>query len=354
MTGLGPTLSFKLVAASVLYLFLPLTALAYCISRRSRRAAAVERILAILEVDSEYRKVYESDRTGYYVLSLAYASAVSWVGLALLFFSSELGFSELPAVHLGDVEFPEIGSRLVVAMAFLGAYLWGIQDVFRRYVLNDVTPSVYYGLSMRMILAAAIALVIYNGYAALAGDVASNGGITANIWPSLAFVVGMFPRRGLRWLTGRIPMVSSNGDPSVRSAPLAMIEGVDGHDALRLEELGIDNCYDLATADFVPLLLRTPYSARQLIDFLLQAKACVYFGDAITDLRRHGIRTILDLEPLSAEDVEVLAKESRVTKQALERARASVETDPSLERLREAGRLLGRFWKREEAGPVPP
>ena len=66
-----------------------------------------------------------------------------------------------------------------------------------------------------------------------------------------------------------------------------MIEGVESHDTLRMEELGIDSCYDLATADFVPLLLKTPYSARQLIDWILQAKLCVYFGDTVKDLETH-------------------------------------------------------------------
>jgi hypothetical protein len=51
-----------------------------------------------------------------------------------------------------------------------------------------------------------------------------------------------------------------------------MVEGIDNHDSLRLAELGIDTCYDLATADFVPLVLRMPYSALQLIDWILQAK----------------------------------------------------------------------------------
>jgi hypothetical protein len=64
--------------------------------------------------------------------------------------------------------FPQWGSRLVVGMAFLGAYLWGIQYVLRRYLLNDLRPSVYYGLTLRLILAASTAVVLYNAYAALA------------------------------------------------------------------------------------------------------------------------------------------------------------------------------------------
>jgi predicted RecB family nuclease len=63
-----------------------------------------------------------------------------------------------------------------------------------------------------------------------------------------------------------------SGADAVPRAPLGMVEGIENHDRLRLEELGIDTCYDLATADFVPLVLRMPYSALQLIDWILQAK----------------------------------------------------------------------------------
>lgn len=340
----------KLIGLIVLYLFLPLTALTYYFSRRQRRVVEVDRILSILEIDPAYRKVYEAETLGYYLWAVAYTSVVSCVGLTLLFLGTDIGFSdgEFPGMQLGGAEFPQKGSRLVFGMAFLGAYLWGTQHVFRRYSLNDLIPSVYYDLSTRMIFAALIALVIYNAYTALAGRGGSQGGITANIWPALAFLIGIFPQRGLRWLTDRLPILSSVTDPSVRRTPLEMIEGIETHDILRLEELGIDTCYDLATADFVPLILKTPYSARQLIDWILQAKLCVYFGEAVKDLRQHSIRTVIDLEPLTQQDIEALAAETAVTKSALERARESVKNNPEITRLCEVGLLLGRFWKRED------
>ena len=133
-----------------------------------------------------------------------------------------------------------------------------------------------------------------------------------------------------------------------------MVEGIETHDSLRLEEVGIDTCYDLATADFVPLMLKTPYSARQLIDWILQAKLCVYFGDAVKNLRQQGFRTVIDLAQLTPQEIEALAAETALTKSALEHAQQSVTHEAAeLERLREAGRLLGTFWAREEIS-VPP
>lgn len=343
---------FKLIVIFVLYLFLPLTAFTYYFSRRNRRVAEVERIFAILKVDADYRTVYETEKLGQYLVALGYASVVACAGLAVLFLAPELlRDAEFPIVKLGEADFPQHGSRLVFGMAFLGAYVWGFQHIFRRYALNDLLPSVYYDLSIRMIVAAIIALVVYNGYAALAGTDEKSGGITATIWPALAFLIGTFPQRGLRYLTDRIPMLSADSDPSVRSMPLEMIEGIESHDVLRLEELGIDSCYDLAQADFVPLVLKTPYSARQLIDWILQAKLCVCFGAAVKDLRQQNIRTIIDLEPLSDDEIAQLPLDTTVTKVSLERARNSIKNNPEVKRLRELGQLLGRFWQRESEPP---
>lgn len=354
----------KLIGMGVLYLFLPFTALAYCFSRRRRRIAEVTRILKILKLDtdSDYSKAYKPEQLVCYFWAVAYASFVTFVGLTLLFLATEIGFpkGEFLCVKLGDVDFPQEGSRLVFGMAFLGAYIWGLQHVFRRYSLNDLTSSVYYGFSMRMILAAIISLVIYNAYTALAGSGDSKGGITANVWPAMAFLIGMFPQRGLRWLTEKFPMLSPESDPSVREAPLEMIEGIEIHDIMRLEEVGIDSCYDLATADLVPLVLKTPYSARQLIDWILQAKLCAYFGEAVKDLRLHGIRTVIDLYTLDqgGDKIEELAKATTVTKLALECACMSVkkeEESNEIKRLRKAGQLLGRFWedKSMPEGEIP-
>ena len=332
-------------------MFLPLTAFTYHFSRRRRRMVEVARMLSLLKVDPDYAKAYEAETLFSYVWALLYASIIAGFGLALLFFSVDIGLvdAEFPTFALAGVDFPQRGSRIVFAMAFLGAYLSGLQHIYRRYAANDLSPTLYYGLAMRIILASVVAVILYNAYSALAGAGDSDGGITANIWPALAFVIGIFPQRGLRWMSDKNPLLSTGNDPSVRPAPLEMIEGMEAHDVIRLEELGIDNCYDLATADFIPVLLKTPYSARQLIDWILQAKLCVYFGDSVKELRRLGIRTIMDLSALSEEEIAALPLDTSVTTTVLARARESVMTNQELHRLREVGDLLGMFWGRKEA-----
>ena len=347
---IGSVAAFKLFVAVVFYLFLPLTALTYYFSRRQRRVIEVDRMLAILNVDPQYAKAYLPDTLSTYLWAVSYASVISCIGLALLFFSREIGLSngEFPAVTLSDVEFPQKGSRIVFAMAFLGVYLSGLQHIYRRYAASDLSPTLYYGFSMRVIYAAVVAMVIFNAFSALSGGEGSGGGITANIWPALAFLIGIFPQRGMRYLSDKVPMLTQANDPTVQPAPLEMIEGIETHDVLRMEELGVDTCYDLATADFVPLLLKTPYSGRQLIDWILQAKLCVYFGDNVKELRRYGIRTLIDLEALSPAEIETLPTDTSVTANVLTRAIASARNNPEIARLREVGQLLGMFWGRPQ------
>jgi hypothetical protein len=344
----GSLIAFKLIALVVLYAFIPLSAFTYYLSRRRRRVIEVDRMLAMLKIDPGYRNAYAPDSAASYLAGVLYLSTVAGIGLTVLFFSHEIGLvnGDFPPVTLGDVEFPQQGSRLVFAMAFLGVYLSVLQHIYRRYATTDLSPTVYYAAAMRMLTASVFALVVYNGFSALSGGGDSDGGVTAAIWPALGFLIGVFPQQGLRWLTDKLPMVSRKEDSLVRAAPLEMIEGIEAHDVLRLEELGIDTCYDLAAADFVPLVLRTPYSPRQLIDWILQAKLCVHFGETVKDLRRLGIRTIVDLELLAEDEIQALPSETSVTAPVLHRAREAVMKSAELHRLRELGVMLGMFWNR--------
>jgi hypothetical protein len=345
---IGPLVTLKLVVALMLYVWLPVSALTYHFSRRLRRVIEVERMLALLRIEPAYAKAFAPDSLTAYLASVSFVTVIAAIGFALLLFANEIGLpnGEFTTVTLSNVEFPQRGSRIVFAMAFLGVYLSGLQHIYRRYAVNDLSPTLYYGFGIRILTAATIALVIYNAYSALSGSDTSDGGITANIWPALAFLIGIFPQRGFRWLSDRVPMFTAATDATVRPAPLEMIEGLEGHDVLRLEELGIDNCYDLAAADFVPVLLKTPYSARQLVDWILQAKLCVYFGASVKELRHLGIRTIVDLEALTPEELISLPEVTSVTAPVLSRARESVRQSPEMLRLREVGQMLGMFWGR--------
>jgi hypothetical protein len=238
-----------------------------------------------------------------------------------------------------------------MSMGFLGAYVWGLLALARRYFVSDLHPGVYYGLATRMLVAAVVSLVIYNAFQALTGaDTATAaGGITAMIWPALAFTIGAFPQRGVQWLTSRL-LISRDDEALRRPAPLGMIEGMTPYDQTRLEEEDIDSCYDLASADLVPLVLRTPYSARTIHEWILQAKLCSFFSAGVQDLRRQGIRFLTDLHGLDDETLATLAKETSLTEGALKRARD--ESDRlELGLMAEVVFSLGQFVNRPGVDP---
>lgn len=354
----------RLIAVIVLSLFFPLLAYSFYFFRKERRKVEIERIVSKLDLkgDSAYIEMFTDIRTGpYFCLASGIACLVTLFGLPILFLGDKIGIDELAALPLGDQKngFPALGSRLIFGMAFLGAYFWGVQYAFRRYVLNDLIPGVFYSLAIRMLLASTLALLAFNAFASPEGRGVSDAAIDISLWPAIAFLIGTFPQRGLQWLTERVPGFSTKANPSVRALPVDMIEGIGPYDKMRLQELGIESCHDLAMADFIPLVLKTSYGAREVVDWLLQAKLCVYCGQAVGDLRQHGIRSIVELADLDDQQIRDLSANTSANEFSLLRARDLVTKDPELLRLMSvAGRLgeytLTRQGAGQDAGPDSP
>lgn len=341
---------FKIIAVAVLPSALPLLAMSYCFFRRERRMVEVDRIIDALGNSDKYVGMFRRIHSGnYYATAVGWTWAITASGFIVLLFGDDI-LSVEAAAHAEM--FPKPGSSLVFGMAFLGSYIWGLEYIFRRYMLNDLLPGVFFRLSIRMLVASTVALVIFNGYEGLVGSNSGDpDGVGVGAWPALAFFLGAFPQRGLSWITAKIPFLSDKANASVRHLPLEMIEGIDTYDQMRLEEIGIDNCYDLANYDFVPLILKTSYGAREVTDWILQAKLCVRCGDAVASLRQQGIRGIHDLAGLSDEDLEPLANETAATLSSLTRAWKLARTDAEIQRLQNVSGRVTRFTKIEDPAP---
>jgi hypothetical protein len=362
--GLDENFIPRILWIVLLYEFLPVTALSFHQFARARRRLEVERLMRKLGISANQREAYFQERSGvHFSIAVGFASTVTAAGLTMLAFGDRLP-ELVPQILLaegsetggdgGALRFPRAGSELIMSMGFLGAYVWGLLALARRYFVSDLHPGLYYGLATRMLVAAIVSLVIYNASQALTGtDTATaGGGITAMIWPALAFTIGAFPQRGVQWLTNRL-LISREDAALRRAAPLGMIEGMTPYDQMRLEEEDIDSCYDLASADLVPLVLRTPYSARTIHEWILQAKLCSFFAEGVQDLRRQGIRMLTDLDGLDDGAVATLAKETSLTEGALKRARAECSKQ-ELGLMAEVVFTLGQFVDRPDADPSAP
>lgn len=364
------TLIYRLLVILVLVAFLPLCAITYYTYRLGQRKLEIKRILDILEITSEYRQIYTFDIGPYHFgISVLFASAVSVVGLCALLLTTELGLAQTPNLLLSGSLITskecgpgseclvayQHGAMMVYGIGFMGAYLWGLQSIFRRYAMNDLLPVAFFHFGLRLIFSSIAALLIYHAVGGFNGDYrAGDAGIEQLMNPGsdgvlllTVFLVGMFPQRGIKWMTSKVGTLVASQHPSVKVLPLEMIQGMTSYDKDRLEELGIDSCYDLATADFIPMLLKTPYASRELIDWLLQAKLCVRFGESVDVLRQQGFRTITDLEGLDDKVIEQLAKDTALTQSSLQRASRMTESDFNIARLKRAADSLGKYWEGE-------
>lgn len=208
----------------------------------------------------------------------------------------------------------QIQSIAVVTWAFIGAYLWAASTIVRRLAQSDLTPVVFYRSGWRVLFACAVALA----FSFLLETVDAFGGsggadLRANL-PALGLVAGMLPDRFFTYLVKRIKLVFSGGDINTDELSLRNIEGMGQAHRERLWEEGIDNAENLAEASLIQLLIHTPYDARQLLDWIGQAKLLCYMKGDINNAHKVGIRSVFDFVALEAKN----RKEGRDHRNALQ------------------------------------
>jgi hypothetical protein len=206
-----------------------------------------------------------------------------------------------------------------VYFAFLGAYFFSLQMLFRRYVRKDLRANAYIAVSMRIILAVlgtwAVIQAVELLQLQLSSDVSEHRALLV-----VGFVIGAFPpvawqviQAAFRTLTGAKYLV-----PSLNSdMPVSGLDGLTVWHEARLEEEDIENIPNMATADIVELMLNTRIPPDRIVDWVDQAMLCTHLGPGnhkqknktpntgeMQDstqkncrelLREHGIRTASDL-----------------------------------------------------------
>lgn len=371
-TGLKVFLIFAFV------MIIPVSAGCYYFSRNSQRVSEIHRYITILKIDNPqlFQHNHPLASLSFAVFFMTFLSTCFW-WLVMFGNNTEmtmqynflLGGTQQNSADPAALAQYQSGAMLTFSMAFLGAYLWGIQNIARRYSMNDLIPSAYYNAGVRVIFACILALVFYHlahitpeliaawfvdvpadqvSASTMATSSSTSGG-SQMLMPVVAFLIGLFPQRGLKWLTEKFSMFTHEKDPSVRDLPLEMIEGVSIYDRVRLQELGIDSCYDLANIDYIPYLFKSPYSPRELINWILQAKLCVYFGKDVKDLRTHGIHTVWQLTEYDDDALKQLARSSALTEDMLFLVKAQVTKDKEIDRLVQAQLELSKYWQREKS-----
>lgn len=306
--------------------------------RRTLRALGIDPDAMSCELDRRYTRMS-------FVLPLLFATLLALFGSTYLLFGHHLVDVVNPDLLLGFRSEPvsessttataeaarEVGFSLsAMIFAFASAYIWSCRNVVRRLVSGDLNPTVYYGAGLRFVFAPLVALVLR--YTAI-GEL--NDGA---LLPAAAFLTGIFPEEALHWIKRKVSVFSRDQDARLS---LEKIQGMSAWHKARLAEAGIDDAQNLANRDLVDLLLETPFDARQLLDWIVQAKLFAHVRDDIDALRAQGVRTALDLiRDGAAESLDKLAVDSSVSLNKLETVAAELAADPALGQLAKYRRRL--------------
>jgi len=181
--------------------------------------------------------------------------------------------------------------------AFLGAYFFSLQSLFRRYVRRDLRPSAYVAVVLRILLATIGVWIIERASP-------DAGGLQGNIGSQLVmlgFIVGVFPRVAWQVVAGSVKTkVPEEWLPSLQTKlPISDLDGLTVWHEARLEEEDIENVPNMATADLLELILNTRFPPERIVDWMDQALLYTELGAEGTAkrqaLRDHGIRTATGL-----------------------------------------------------------
>jgi len=247
-----------------------------------------------------------------------------------------------------------------VHFAFMGAYFFSLQMLFRRYVRRDLRASAYVAVSQRIILSvigtwvAVEAALLLSGGTDSAQSVAGAvglGRIGAEDLIVLGFIIGVFPRvawqviqAAAKRFTGAATLL-----PTLQAQlPISDLDGLTVWHEARFEEEDIENIPNMATADIVDLLINTRFPPDRVIDWVDQAILYTHLGPAPKDdkavnpravLRAHGIRTASSLievyeRSLDKKEESPLEKlldgSAPASSQKLRSLVACVQTNPNL------------------------
>ncbi len=240
-------------------------------------------------VKNLYRTVFNPVQYLVFILLILLFSVI----VVLAFFHRErLAFIDARAVELAF-------------FAYLGAYVFSVQELIRRFNTKDLLPQVYSAILGRMILAVTITFVGAVIIELSVSDLTQAGAESESAIPAwsaiLAFVIGIFPRRGMSWFSRRTENVLQTAGRAQDERPLAHIIGISPLHAARLTEMGIDDAQNLATADLRRLLLTTQFDTQQVVNWVDQAILYIKVGDLVDRFRDAKIGTFHELHTLVAD-----------------------------------------------------
>jgi hypothetical protein len=236
-----------------------------------------------------------------------------------------------------------IDASLSLLYAFSGVYLFNLGTIVRRLYLGDLNEQVFWGAINRLWLSMGLALVFLK--------------IPVTQGQSYIFFgIGFLANTFLDWVLAKCLEFLNRGKPKSDDLPLQMVKGINIWKEYRLEEEGIENVQNLATADVTELTVRTHYNFRTLIDWIDQALL-------LTRLTNDQIKILGEqATAISAIEMASASPKASGNKDVANALAAALKVDPilmaaTMDRLYEDQYVqdLWNLWQSgKEGGTIPP
>jgi hypothetical protein len=209
-----------------------------------------------------------------------------------------------------------------LTFGFMGAYFFIIQMLLRRYFASDLNPNAYSYATVRI-----FTVFIFSTFLQLA---TTHFGWPAFIAASAAFVIGIFPREGLRWILRTTNKLVSNlkAPEQMNNHLLTELEGLNNWHEARLLEENVENVQNLATSSLEDLIINTNFCPEQLIDWVDQALLRMHIQETWKEvLDKVGIRTATDfIENTYSDETLDSIKVKRFCKAIIDIQKINLET----------------------------
>ncbi len=210
---------------------------------------------------------------------------------------------------------PDDGLLWVAVSAFLGAYVWVVNDQLGRLPARDFTPNDVYTPVYRFLIALPL------GYCF--GKIAAAG-----MAVPIAFFLGTFPtntlfKYGRRFVDQKLNLGESSNQ---QSPELEKLQCVGKAQAERLEDVGVSTIGQLAWSNPVDLTMRSNLDFNYIIDTMSQALFWVYAEDSTKELYKFGLRGAMEVSNLRDAIEENNENAKQALKEAAEKMKMSEES----------------------------
>ena len=212
--------------------------------------------------------------------------------LALLVPASLLSFFYLILFSLAYAQlarlFPHDGAAfptnatLPVVITFVGAYLFNMGLIVRRLYLYDLNDNLFWGCMNRLLLSIGVAICLSVAFP----DQKQNMTL---VYFATPFILNKVLVGILHAATAQLGKLFNRVGQQTDMPELQQISGINIWKEYRLEEEGIEEVQNLATADVIELAVKTHYNLRTLIDWIDQAIVLTRFGGKTQKLKDAGV-----------------------------------------------------------------